>query len=318
MILLLACVAPETTTIKRSLPETGGTDSFYGEDSETQKDSEEDSHGDSHGDSQNTDDTANPQIEACYLGTARDHRTCFPVIPYDPAWGSDYDYPAPYQGSPQYAEPVRYLDIDSLDPNAALAPNFVVSELLQSWKGRYGIVQSHFIDRLQDIRDEIGEALIVTSGYRNPVYNASVGGADYSRHTYGDAADLDTASYSVEALGDICNQHGAGYVGLYEDGHTHCDWRDDALDTAFYDAPNGPPPPAPTAHLRQSAQGFEAPAEGFDEGEPFRRWWAYNAQGQLITTATGRQFQPPPQSTDILVRIGGQIELHQHLQTAIP
>ncbi|MFZ5481138.1 MAG: hypothetical protein ACOZNI_30535 [Myxococcota bacterium] len=38
---------------------------------------------------------------ACYLGPARDHSTSLEVVDFDPAWGDDYDYPEPCEGSTQ-------------------------------------------------------------------------------------------------------------------------------------------------------------------------------------------------------------------------
>lgn len=43
---------------------------------------------------------------------------------------------------------------------------------------------------LQPIRDEWGEPIIVTSGYRCPALNKAVGGASNSDHRYGAAADF--------------------------------------------------------------------------------------------------------------------------------
>ena len=158
-------------------------------------------------------------------------------------------------------------------------------------------------------RGGYGGPLTITSGYRNPEYNASVGGVSSSRHQYGDAADLDASGWSVEDLGDVCYDEGASYVGLYEDGHTHCDWRDHTLDPAFYGSAGGPPVPQETITLRCSAGLCSAPAEGFDEGEPFRRWWALDADGRTIVTETGRNFVAPAGAVRIRVRVGGRVEV---------
>jgi Peptidase M15 len=259
---------------------------------------------------QDTDTDVPATTEVCWLGPARDHGVCAPTFADDGSFGSAYDYPEPYSGSAQYAKPVRYIDLDALDPDLEIAPNFTLQEIAESYKGRWGIVQSHMVDSLQDIRDEIGGPLTVTSGYRNPDYNASVGGVTYSRHQYGDGADLDASGWSVEDLGDVCYDQGADYVGLYEDGHTHCDWRDHALDAAFFDTTSGPPaPPAEAATLRCDRSGCEAPATGFDEGEPFRRWWALDADGQILETATGRRYTPPEDAARVRVEVGGRLRL---------
>jgi len=258
-------------------------------------------------------DTAAP-TEVCYLGPDRAGLTCVPVVPDDGTFGADYVYPAPYDSSPQYAAPVRYLDLDALDPGLPVAPNFVLEELAAAYKGRWAVVQPAFVVHLQDLRDTIGGPLTVTSGYRNPAYNASVGGVTYSRHQYGDGADLEAGGYSVEALGDLCYDEGADYVGLYEDGHTHCDWRDETLDPAFFAVIAGrPAAPPERASIAVDGDGLRAPAEGFDEGEPLRRWTAFAADGSIVASATGRSFVPPADAARVRVVVGGRIEVEAEL-----
>jgi hypothetical protein len=262
-------------------------------------------------DSAAPEDTARP-AQACWLGPSRDDSACVPTVPFDAsAFGSAYAYPPPYGGSAQYAAPDRFVDLEAVDLSMAVAPNFAMSEFLAPEKGRWGVLQAGLVEDLQALRDLLGVPVRVTSGYRSPGWNEGVGGVTYSRHQYGDAVDLDVASLSVEALGEQCEAIGASYVGLYEDGHTHCDWRDDPLDAAFY-APSRafPAPPSPTARLRLDAVGvLTAPAGGFDEGEPLRRWWAWDADGNLLESVTGRSYAPPPAAVRVRVRVGGQVEL---------
>lgn len=245
--------------------------------------------------------------QACYLGPDRQNDVCFPTWGISSAEG-DYQYPAPYDGSAQYLAPARFLDLSALDPEAEIAPNFTLGELGQDWKGRWAVVQPHLLVHLQALRDEIGEPLTVNSGYRSPAYNASVGGVTYSRHQYGDAADLDAGALSVEELGDFCYAAGAAYVGLYENSHTHCDWRDDPLSAAFYDAAADRPVPLPSESATLLCTDIcTAPAEGFDEGEPFRRWTALDDDGRVLARATGRAFRPPAHAVRVAVVVGGRV-----------
>jgi hypothetical protein len=249
---------------------------------------------------------------ACYLGPDRDYGVCLPVTGYDAAaFGADYDFPDASEAGDTYVPPARYLDITAFDEALEVAPNFVLGEYLYAWKGQWGVMQSQLIDHLQELRDSVGAAVTVTSGYRSPAYNASVGGAEWSRHMYGDAADIDVEGWSVEELGVLCEDLGADYVGLYEDGHTHCDWRYDPLDPAFYDAAaERPSPVRVAATLTPSAQdAWSAPATGFDEGEPFRRWEALDREGHVLATATGRRFTPPEGTACVRVAVGGQVTL---------
>ena len=43
---------------------------------------------------------------------------------------------------------------------------------------------------LQPARDELGDTIIITSGYRSPEVNKAVGGVENSQHTRGQAADI--------------------------------------------------------------------------------------------------------------------------------
>lgn len=317
LILALACASNDISPFQRGvLPQAGDTAAI-------------DTSGDSAGandtalDDTGRDDTAGlgdsaadtgdieplpTEILACYLGPARDYSVCLPVVAYDPAvFGGDYEYPDGSSSGQAYATPMRFIDISAHSTELEIAPNFVLSEYLQEWKGRYGVMQDHVVDRLQDIRDQIGEPLTVNSGYRNPAYNVSIGGADLSRHMYGDAADIRSGSYSVEALGVVCEELGADYVGLYEDGHTHCDWRYAEADGAFYGEIHQRPIPTETAQVRAFGRVLTAPAYGFDEGEPLRRWTAYDADARVLISTTGREFEPPAGSVRVAVVVGGRV-----------
>lgn len=51
---------------------------------------------------------------------------------------------------------------------------------------------------LEPLRSELGVPIIVTSGYRSPELNMAVGGAKYSLHTEGKAADIITPGFSLK------------------------------------------------------------------------------------------------------------------------
>ncbi|MCB9673640.1 MAG: DUF882 domain-containing protein [Alphaproteobacteria bacterium] len=191
-----------------------------------------------------------------------------------------------------------------------LAPNFRLDEIAQEYKGRYAVVQPHAVDRLQDLRDELGP-LVVNSGYRPPGYNASIGGATYSRHMYGDAFDIDPVNVSLTTLQSACYSHGAGYVGVYTT-HMHCDWRDDTVSIEFFGTPNGtftfqPPPFDAVVRFDSFGVELEAPAEGWDEGEPLREWTAYDADGYAIDSFVGEKYEPPADAASVEVWIGREI-----------
>ena len=165
----------------------------------------------------------------------------------------------------------------------------------------------HVIEKLQIIREEIGAPLFINSGYRNVTYNASVGGAEHSRHIYGDAVDMDSASATLEELQAICIEQGAAFTSVYE-SHVHCDWRTHELEPAFYDAAlekQRLSSPHLDAHIVNTNAGLIAPASGFDEGEPLRRWHSYDLSGNKLETHVGSHFVPVVQAVRVTVEVGG-------------
>ena len=57
--------------------------------------------------------------------------------------------------------------------------------------------------QLEVLREELGGvAVTITSGYRSPSYNESVGGAEHSKHLYAQAADIKVAGHSPEVVAD--------------------------------------------------------------------------------------------------------------------
>jgi hypothetical protein len=129
--------------------------------------------------------------------------------------------------------------------------------------------------------------------------------------------DLDVEAWSVEEAGVLCAAHGTSCVGLYEDGHTHCDWRDDRLDPVFYGVSRTEASVArivvAEARLIRDGMAWTAPASGFDEGEPLRRWQALDAHGRVRAEARGRSFTPPADTVRIAAVVGG----HLHLSTPV-
>ena len=181
------------------------------------------------------DDTGDPMGETvCYPGAATDYTACFRVVDASDSMGADYEYPAPYADNPQYSRPTRFVDLRLADHSQAMAPNFQLDEFMNVVKGPFGLFQVHAIESLQAVREASGGSITVNSGYRNVAYNAGVGGAEYSRHMYGDAADIRSSVLSLTALAELCEDFGAGFTKLYET-HVHCDWRDDPLDPVFFD-----------------------------------------------------------------------------------
>jgi len=79
---------------------------------------------------------------------------------------------------------------------------------------------------LERIRLWVGQPVIVTSGYRCPEHNASVGGMKNSLHLEGRAVDIITPHWSSRDLAHLAYEAGF-YTCIYypKQGHVHCQLR---------------------------------------------------------------------------------------------
>lgn len=86
------------------------------------------------------------------------------------------------------------------------------------------------VTNLQVLRDEIGEAIHINSGYRTAWYNRKVGGKPNSYHIKAMAADITAKSYTPKRLAAVierlikAGRMSQGGIGLYK-GFLHYDCR---------------------------------------------------------------------------------------------
>jgi len=82
---------------------------------------------------------------------------------------------------------------------------------------------------LQKLRAVLNRPIRVTSGYRTPEHNKTIGGAKYSQHLYGKAADIKVSRMHSKRVplyvARYTNIMGIG-VSYKIDSITHCDIRD--------------------------------------------------------------------------------------------
>jgi|GEM_PF-923411 len=264
------------------------------------------------GDDGGGDDGVDTTGKACFPGADGSGSTCLDVTNLPPGT-SGYSYPSALSGNQNYRKPIAYLDLEKIDGSTKIAPNFTLSEVAQTWKGRYAIVQPHAIEGLQKFRDSLG-AIKVNSGYRRPAYNSSVGGAKHSRHMYGDAFDLDPISASLTKLENACTANGGKLVEY--SSHVHCDFRFDPVDPVFYGvaaAGIGLEPEFNAEIEEQEGQWEAVNLEGFDEGEPVLRWSALDADGNVIEEHRGPSFVPPFGTATVRALVGAQVEVEAEL-----
>jgi hypothetical protein len=94
-----------------------------------------------------------------------------------------------------YYERVKYfIDLTEAPTTARVSDHFRLSEFVGPTLQRGGTrayVDAQMAQHMQFIRSGLGRALVLSSAFRSPEHNQSVGGATFSRHIYGDAVDVD-------------------------------------------------------------------------------------------------------------------------------
>lgn len=78
------------------------------------------------------------------------------------------------------------------------------------------LIDDKLAEILQKIRDYFGAKVTITSGYRCPSYNLSIGGATGSYHSRGMAADITVEGVPPRAVAAYAQSIGVLGIGLYE------------------------------------------------------------------------------------------------------
>lgn len=107
-----------------------------------------------------------------------------------------------------------------------LSTNFKVSEFACKDGSDTVVVSPELVTVLQKIRDHFGRAITINSGFRNDAYNTKIGGAAYSQHKYGIAADIVVSGITPLAVAQYVQKllPSSGGIGLYST-FTHVDVR---------------------------------------------------------------------------------------------
>ena len=107
-----------------------------------------------------------------------------------------------------------------------LSANFKVSEFACKDGSDTVFISLGLVSVLQQIRDHFAKPVIINSAYRNDSYNKKVGGADYSQHKYGTAADIHINGVSPATIAAYVEtiMPNSGGIGIYRD-FVHVDVR---------------------------------------------------------------------------------------------
>ncbi|HEX6549513.1 MAG TPA: D-Ala-D-Ala carboxypeptidase family metallohydrolase [Gammaproteobacteria bacterium] len=132
----------------------------------------------------------------------------------------------PLKGLDIYKPPTGFVEVTPAVAQVHVSPHFTLGQFLCKEGGgypKYVVLRRRLLLKLEAVVDYLDahgvppDDIHVMSGYRTPWYNAQLGNVPYSRHTWGDAADL-----------YISGPHGAGDPGdLNHDGRD--DYRDSQL-----------------------------------------------------------------------------------------
>lgn len=107
-----------------------------------------------------------------------------------------------------------------------ISKNFRVREFRCQDGSDVVFIESDLVDILQRIRDHFGKAVTITSAFRTASHNKKVGGATYSQHLYGTAADIKVSGVAANVVADFVEtlMPNTGGIGRYST-FTHVDVR---------------------------------------------------------------------------------------------
>nr|QJB21300.1 MAG: hypothetical protein [Microvirus sp.] len=92
------------------------------------------------------------------------------------------------------------------DGNVKLARHFRVKEFACKDGSPVVFIDDYLYNILDILRHKLGKPVIITSGYRTPEWNTKCGGAKYSYHMRGMAADIRVDGISAKELANKLNE----------------------------------------------------------------------------------------------------------------
>lgn len=122
----------------------------------------------------------------------------------------------PLRGDPTYLPPEGFVEVRDVDADVLVSPRLTLGQFLCKQPGdpRYVVVSAPLIAKLEAIADHLEvrgvdpSAIAVMSGFRTPAYNRAIGNTtSYSRHLWGDAADI---YIDADGNGDMDDLNGDG------------------------------------------------------------------------------------------------------------
>lgn len=112
------------------------------------------------------------------------------------------------------------------DGTTYISKNFRVREFACKDGSDPIFIDDELVGVLQQIRDHFGKAVTITSAFRTASHNKKVGGATYSQHCYGKAADIKVSGVAPSKVAEYVEtlMPNTGGIGRYST-FTHVDVR---------------------------------------------------------------------------------------------
>ncbi len=126
----------------------------------------------------------------------------------------------PLRGDPAYLPPTGFVEVAAGDEDVMVSPHFTLGQFLCKQEGlrRFMVLSTPLVMKLEAVLEAANASgieapgLVVMSGFRTPWYNRAIGNTtDYSRHLWGDAADI---YIDRDGDGDMDDLDGNGRVDL--------------------------------------------------------------------------------------------------------
>ena len=90
--------------------------------------------------------------------------------------------------------------------NEKVGQHFKVREFACKDGSQVVFIDEHLVSILDILRNKIGKPIIITSGYRTPEWNEKCGGAKYSYHMCGMAADIRVNGMTAKEIANKLNE----------------------------------------------------------------------------------------------------------------
>ncbi len=98
-----------------------------------------------------------------------------------------------------YKTPRGFVEVTQKNRHIPVSPHFTLGQFLCKQSGsypKYLVLRERLVYHLENVLEKVNnygyrcESLTIMSGYRTPYYNKAIGNVPYSRHLWGDAADI--------------------------------------------------------------------------------------------------------------------------------